>query len=289
MTPVPPWPVGAVACDLDGTLLRSDLTVSPRTRAALAAVEDHGILLVFVTGRPPRWIRPVSVQTDHRGLAICANGALLYDLHTEQVVGADLLTVEVLTETIGRLRDAVPGLAFAVEYGVDFVHEAAYPVADEHRRNDTRTVSAVELLERSAAKLLVQHPERDSTDLLSQVRPLVGQLAEVTHSTPVGPGLLELSAAGVSKATALARLCAGHDIAAADVVAFGDMPNDLPMLEWAGHPYAMANAHPDVLARIPTRAPANDEDGVAVVLERLLEQLPGYRISSTAADPLPDR
>ncbi len=166
----------------------------------------------------------------------------------------------------------MPGLAFAIEYGADFVHEPAYPVAFEHRRNDTRTVTAAELLERAAAKLLVRHPGRDSADLLSQVRPLVGRLAEVTHSTPVGPGLLEVSAAGVSKATALARLCAGHGIDAADVVAFGDMPNDLPMLEWAGRPYAMANAHPDVLAAVPTRAPSNDEDGVAVVLERLLRR-----------------
>jgi hypothetical protein len=280
---VSPRPVGAVACDLDGTLLRSDLTVSPRTRAALAAVEEQGILLVSVTGRPPRWIRPVSVQTDHRGLAICANGALLYDLHTEQVVGADLLSVEVLTETIGLLREAVPGLAFAVEYGAGFAYEAAYPVTFEHRRTDIRMVTAAELLERAAAKLLVRHQERDSADLLAEVRVLVGQLAEVTHSTPVGPGLLELSAAGVSKATALARLCAGHGISADDVVAFGDMPNDLPMLQWAGRPYAMANANPDVLAVIPTRAPSNDEDGVAVVLERLLSGSP----DSTAADPLP--
>jgi Cof subfamily protein (haloacid dehalogenase superfamily) len=262
--------IGAVACDLDGTLLRSDLTISPRTRAALAAVEERGILLVFVTGRPPRWIRPVSTQTDHRGLAICANGALLYDLHTEEVVAADLLSIEVLTQTIGLLREAVPGLAFAVEYGADFVHEPGYPVSTEARRNNVRTVSAVELLERSAAKLLVRHPERDSADLLAEAQRLVGQLVEVTHATPVGPGLLEVSAAGVSKASALARLCAEHGIAAETVVAFGDMPNDLPMLEWAGRPYAMANAHPDVLARIPDRAPSNDEDGVAVVLEQLL-------------------
>jgi hypothetical protein len=281
MKQVSPRSVGAVACDLDGTLLRSDLTVSLRTRAALAAVEEQGILLVFVTGRPPRWIRPVSEQTDHRGLVICANGALLYDLHTERVVGADLLSIEVLTDTIGMLRDAVPGLAFAAEYGGDFVHEAAYPIAFEHRRTDIRMVTAVELVERSAAKLLVRHPERDSADLLAEVRELVGKLAEVTHSTPVGPGLLELSAAGVNKATALTRLCAGHGIGAAEVVAFGDMPNDLPMLEWAGRPYAMANAHPDVLARISTRAPANDDDGVAVVLEQLLCR------GLTEADPLP--
>jgi Cof subfamily protein (haloacid dehalogenase superfamily) len=265
---LPPAP-RAVACDLDGTVLRSDLTVSARTRAALAAVEAAGALLVLVTGRPPRWIAPVSEQTDHRGLAICANGALLYDLHTEQVVAADLLSVAVLARTIATLRTAVPDLAFAVEYGADFAHEAAYPVAQAHVRADVRMVSEAELITRAAAKLLVRHPERDSADLLDAAAGCLGELVEVTHSTPAGPGLLEISAGGVSKATALARLCAQHDIDAADVVAFGDMPNDLPMLTWAGRPYAMSNAHPDVLARVAGRAPSNDADGVAVVLERL--------------------
>ena len=91
---------------------------------------------------------------------------------------------------------------------------------------------------------------------------------EVTHST-VGPALLELSAAGVSKATTLARLCAELGVDAADVVAFGDMPNDLPMLAWAGTAYAVANAHPSVLAAVERRAASNDEDGVAQVLEQL--------------------
>jgi hypothetical protein len=274
--------VRAVACDLDGTLLRSDLSISPRTRAALAAVEERGILLVFVTGRPPRWIWPVAAQVDHRGLVICANGALLYDLHTEQVVGGDLISPEVLAATVDRLRAADPGLAFAIEYGAQFAHEAAYPVAVEHRRADVRTVSPSELVEHAAAKLLVRHPVRASADLLVQVAELVGDLVEVTHSTPIGPGLLEVSAAGVSKASALARLCAEHGIAAADVVAFGDMPNDLPMLAWAGRPYAMANAHPDVLARISGRAPSNDADGVATVLEELLAV-------HAEPDPLPGR
>jgi len=258
----------AVACDLDGTLLRDDLTISVRTRAALAAVEEAGALLVFVTGRPPRWIHPVSNQTDHRGLAICANGALLYDLHTEQVVGGDLISPAVLTATVDALREAVAGLAFAVEYGAHFAYESTYPVAEQHKRPDVKLVDLDELIATPAAKLLVRHAERDSTDLFEAARTVIGDLVEVTHSTPVGPGLLEISAAGVSKATALARLCGQRGIEAAEVMAFGDMPNDLAMLAWAGRSYAMANAHPEVLAVIPRRAPSNQDDGVAVVLEQ---------------------
>ncbi len=81
--------------------------------------------------------------------------------------------------------------------------------------------------------------------------------------------MLEISAAGVSKATALARLCEQRDIDRRDVIAFGDMPNDLPMLAWAGHAVAVANAHPDVRAAADEVTASNDESGVALVLERL--------------------
>ncbi len=258
-----------MACDLDGTVLHSDLTISARTRAALAAVENAGSMLVFVTGRPPRWIHPVADQTDHRGLAICANGALVYDLHTTEIVSQTLIAPDVLAEAMRILRTRMPEVAFAVEYGASFAYELAYPMPPEHVSPGVRQVTAAALAELPAAKLLLRHEVRDSNELLAAAREVVAELVEVTHSTPAGPGLLEISAAGVSKASALAALCAGHGIGADGVVAFGDMPNDLPMLAWAGRAYAMANAHPDVLAAVERHTLSNDEDGVAVVLERL--------------------
>jgi Cof subfamily protein (haloacid dehalogenase superfamily) len=259
----------AVACDLDGTVLRTDGKVSERTRAALAAVEDSGALLVFVTGRPPRWIHPVADQTDHRGLAICANGALVYDLHTAEVVESTLIEPETLRAAIELLRARVPEIAFAVEYGGSFAHERTYPVQWEHVTDAVRQVEPGALADLPAAKLLLRHEIRASNELLAIAREVVAELVEVTHSTPFGPGLLEISAAGVSKATTLARLCARHGIGPDGVVAFGDMPNDLPMLAWAGRAYAMANAHPDVLAAVVRHTLSNDEDGVAVVIEEL--------------------
>jgi hydroxymethylpyrimidine pyrophosphatase-like HAD family hydrolase len=123
---------------------------------------------------------------------------------------------------------------------------------------------------RPVAKLLVKDLGGDSDALLARLNELVGELVTCTHSG-LGSGLVEISAAGVTKASGLAELCAERGIQAADVVAFGDMPNDLPMLVWAGRPYAVANAHPDVLAAVPGRAPANDADGVARVLADLFD------------------
>jgi hydroxymethylpyrimidine pyrophosphatase-like HAD family hydrolase len=78
-----------------------------------------------------------------------------------------------------------------------------------------------------------------------------------------------MSAYGVTKASALAALAARRGIKPEDVVAFGDMPNDLPMLSWAGMSYAVSNAHPDVLAAVNHVTAANNDDGVAAVIENL--------------------
>ena len=258
-------PPRLVASDLDGTLVRSDSSVSPRTREVLARVEEAGALFVMVTGRPPRWMAQVASDTGHRGLAVCSNGALVYDLHTERVVQDFRIDGGTALTLVQELRAGVPGIAFAVEKGLDgFGRESSYvPRWD----NGEVLVAPVEqLVEPGVVKLLARVEGTASDDLLARAREVVGELAECTHSS--GDGLVEISASGVSKASGLAVLAGEWGVEAPDVIAFGDMPNDLPMLAWAGHSVAMGNAHPDVLAAADEVTATNDDDGVARVLER---------------------
>jgi Cof subfamily protein (haloacid dehalogenase superfamily) len=253
-----------VATDLDGTIVRSDRTISDRTVAALRAVEAAGSVLVLVTGRPARWLPSVAERIGHAGLAVCANGALLLDLHTERVVESFPMSVDVGLDVAARIRMALPDVTFAVETLGGFGNETSYlprEMAPERRRIGTLD----EIFDQPAIKLLARHEELDADQLLAAAREVVGDLAELTHSSI--DGLLEISAPGVSKATTLARVCEERGVQAADVVAFGDMPNDLPMLVWAGQSYAVANAHPEVLAAVEQHTASNDDDGVAVVLE----------------------
>lgn len=250
-----------VATDLDGTALRTDGTVSPRTAAAFAKVEESGSMLVFVTGRPPRWMGAVAGAVRHHGLAICANGALIYDLHTERIVESHLITVDVLEEVVAQLRANVPELLFSVEYEAGFARESDFPHAG------LGTALAESLTGRPAAKLLARHPAMGADELLAAVHAVVGDLVTATHSSY--RGLVEMSAQGVTKASALAALAGEHAIEAVHSVAFGDMPNDLPMLSWAGTSYAVANAHPAVLAAVDHVTATNDDDGVALVIEKL--------------------
>jgi Cof subfamily protein (haloacid dehalogenase superfamily) len=255
-----------VASDLDGTIVRSDGTISERTIAAIEAVEAAGSTFVMVTGRPVRWMGSVAEQTKHRGLAVCANGALLYDLHTEQVMQSWLLSQTAAREVVESLRRALPGIAFAVErLDLGFGHEPEYrPRWDS---GDPVTQAPVEqLLSADVVKLLARHESLSSDELLKAARDAVPEAAELTHSSR--DGLLEISAVGVSKASGLATVCAELEAEPEAVIAFGDMPNDLPMLAWAGHGVAVANAHPEVLAAADEVCPSNDEDGVAQVLSR---------------------
>ncbi|MDL4773593.1 MULTISPECIES: HAD family hydrolase [Thermomonosporaceae] len=263
-----PTPPRLIATDLDGTIVRSDGTISARTVAALAQVERAGALLVMVTGRPPRWMTEIAAAVDHRGIAICANGAVVYDLHTETVLRARMIEPDVIAEAVERLRAADPELRFAVEYPTGFVFEARYNLGRwDAGALGGRPVDGETLVSRGGTKLLAFHPSADPDTLAERAEKAVGELVTVTHSS--GRGLLEMSAQGVTKASALAEFCAERGIPASAVTAFGDMPNDLPMLTWAGTSYGVANAHPAVKAAVTHATARNDDDGVAQVLERL--------------------
>ncbi|GHH38362.1 HAD family hydrolase [Streptomyces candidus] len=263
-----------IATDLDGTLLRDDKTVSERTVAALASAEAAGIEVFFVTGRPARWMDVVSAHVHGHGLAICANGAAVVDLHA----GGELIEVRPLERadalsTVAALRAVAPGTSFAVELTTGIHYEPAYPPFQFDAAASIAT--AEELLHEESPgsgaaviKLLAHHPSLTPDDFLDLARATVADFGSVTRSSPTA--LLEISGLGVSKASTLARCCAERGISPEEVVAFGDMPNDIEMLAWAGRSYAMGNAHPAVLAAASGRTAPNNEDGVAVVIERIL-------------------
>lgn len=256
-----------MASDLDGTLLRSDGTVDMRSRRALGAVEEGGAVLVLCTARPARWLWPIAEAMGHHGVAICANGGVVWDLHSEAVLETVALEPAVLRDVVGRLKDALPGGSWAVERLDGFAHEPSYETRWPVPR-DTVVGDIDALVEEPAVKLLLRHDELGADALLARARQLVGDRCELSHSNS-SDALLEIAAPGVSKATALAAFCAERGIASEDVMVFGDMPNDLPMLAWAGHSVAVANAHPDVLEAADEVTASNDEDGVALVLERV--------------------
>lgn len=274
-----PGGVRLVATDLDGTLLRPDNTVSPRTVEAFAAAREAGLTVVFVTGRPPRWLPPVVEATGHAGIGVCANGALVVDLDTRAVLETHPIPYDVVVETVGVLRAEVEGVAFAVEWDSgeghdDFAHEPSY-----RARYRVAGVEHGDILELAARhpviKLLARidggdHPARHDVDALLEVTlGHVSHLVTATHSAS-DDVLIEMSALGVSKGAALAHQAARLGIPLEAVVAVGDMPNDVPMLAEAGIGLAVESGHASARAAADAVLPGPGADGLAQLVEAVL-------------------
>ena len=263
-----------VATDVDGTLLDDDETVSPRTREAVRAVVDSGAQFVLATGRPPRWITPVVDQLGFAPMAVCANGAVIYDPSADRIVSARTLSADELGQLADIAARVIPGSGLAVERVGKSAHDAATPQfvsspGYEHAwlNPDNTEVSLDDLLSAPAVKLLIRKAGARSADmaaaLIDHVRAAAG---DITYST--NNGLIEIVPTGISKATGIAELTAPQGIDATRIVTFGDMPNDVPMLAWAGLGVAMGNAHPDAVAAADEVTATNSDHGVARVLER---------------------
>jgi len=222
--------------------------VTDRTARVIARVLAADTPFVLVTGRPPRWIPRVARAAGLSGYAVCANGASVYDIGADEVLSVHDIDPVQLQDVVRAVEAVLPEMRVAAErtiVGRDTDHPFAI---EEGFHNPWGNPNG----------------EGDRAKLVPDA--FVTLAMEVTYSS--NSGLIEISAAGVTKASGLAEVCELLDLAAGDVVAFGDMPNDEPMLRWVGHGVAMANAHPDLLAIADEVTAPNSEDGVAQVLER---------------------
>ncbi|WP_194907326.1 HAD family hydrolase [Catenulispora rubra] len=263
-----------IATDLDRTLLRSDGTTSVRTRAALDLAMERGAQVIAVTARPIRWLdrlKPCFGRLPH---VIASNGAVCYDLASGVAYDARPFEAATVAKLLAGVRAAVPGARFALETQDGMVREADYELSPFDLDGDDagrRVVPYEDLPEAVAGapllKILAADRSRNSADMYAEALPAVGTLGQLTYST--NRGVLELGPPGVDKASTLAAWCAARGIGAADVVTFGDMPNDIPMLRWAGRSWAVANAVDAAKDAATSIAASNDEDGVAQVIEEL--------------------
>ncbi|GAA3189327.1 MULTISPECIES: HAD family hydrolase [Streptomyces] len=264
----PALPYRLIATDLDGTLLREDGTVSDRTRAALATATAAGAAHIVVTGRAVPWTRPILEALGYRGIAVCGQGSQVYHAGEQRLLTsvtldrqlAVLAIAKIETET-GPLRLAVSrdGIEGEVLVGPGYHHkEGPLPAlfVDDHAELWTAPVN----------KVYLQHPTLDDDALAEAARATAGDLVGVTVS---GPGIVELLPLGLTKVTGLSLAARRLGAKADSTIAFGDMPNDLTMFAWAAHGVAMGNAHPELKAVADEITASNEDDGIAVVLERL--------------------
>ncbi|MFJ4694334.1 Cof-type HAD-IIB family hydrolase [Streptomyces sp. NPDC088766] len=256
-----------VATDLDGTLLRGDLTVSDRTRRALERVAASGAHHLVVTGRPAVACKHLLDALGYRGLAVCGQGAQLYDAGADRLLSSLALDRGLARSVVERVEAELGRVELGIVTSPPESRFKVTPGFGERVRHGWDVTTDRDLLWTSPIdKLILHHPEVDEDRLAAVTRRLTGSEVSVVHSVK---GMVEVLPAGTDKGTGVARAAELLGFTGADTVAFGDMPNDVPLLAFAAHGVAVANAHPELRAMADEVAPGNDEDGVAAVLERL--------------------
>ncbi|MFS4106213.1 HAD family hydrolase [Streptomyces sp. PD-S100-1] len=261
-------PYRLIATDLDGTLLRSDGSVSPRTRDALAAATEAGAAHLVVTGRAVPWTRHILDDLGYRGLTVCGQGAQVYDAGAHRLLtsvtldrrlaGVALAKIEAETGPL-YLAASRDGLDGDVVVGPGYALTGSLPA--------TPFTDASDLWSAPLNKIYIQHPTLTDDELADVAHRTAGGFVSVTMA---GEGIVELLPLGLSKATGLSLAARRLGVKAADTLAFGDMPNDIPMFTWSARGVAMANAHESLKAVADEVTTSNDDDGIAAVLERLL-------------------
>jgi Cof subfamily protein (haloacid dehalogenase superfamily) len=261
-------PYRLIATDLDGTLLRSDQSVSRRTREALAAATAAGAAHIVVTGRAVPWTRHVLDDLGYDGLAVCGQGAQVYDAGAHRLLTTVTLDRRLAGVALAKIEAEVGPLYLAAsrdgldgEVLVGPGYEVRGPLPA------TPFTDASDLWTAPLNKIYVQHPTLSDDELAEVARQAAGGFVTVTMA---GEGIVELLPLGLSKATGLSLAARRLKLKAADTIAFGDMPNDLPMFAWASYGVAMSNAHEELKAVADEVTSSNEEDGIAVVLERML-------------------
>lgn len=275
--------VDLIASDLDRTFLGADKLPSAENLEAVRDATEAGVRVVFATGRPYRWLDVLEVLAPIRPTVICANGAVSVDAATGEVIHQRAFDPDVLGGVVEDVRAVLPGALFCTESARTWGVEPGFERSFEKGRPDAEAPVG-ELLASGASvvKFLIRVWGLPSEQLYAAVAPVIGARATTTYSFQGPDGILEVSAPGVTKGTALAQVCRDAGIDPARAAAFGDMPNDIPMLDLVGRPFAVANAHPDLLARGYTVIGHHDESAVGRTVEELLACDRPRRPDSTA-------
>jgi Cof subfamily protein (haloacid dehalogenase superfamily) len=256
-------PPKLILLDLDGTLLGTDGEVSDRNSSALRRAVAAGARVVIATGRPPRWLEHLRASIP-ASIALCCNGGLVLDLDSDLVLASSPVDGRMLLAAIDGLRDSGIRFSVAVEGLPDFglAVEPDFPF----RGDEVRRAPLAELCAAYVVKVLIRPEESQGSAIVERFGADYSDVFTLTRST--NDGLIEISSAGTTKGAVIAALAHDWGIERADAIAFGDMPNDIEMLSWAGRSVAMGNADAAVKAMTSEVAAHHDDDGVGRVLER---------------------
>lgn len=269
-----------IALDMDGTALKSDKTMSPKTYKALRAAAARGILLVPSTGRMKQMIPKPMLDVGSIRYAITSNGASVIDLEEDRILYSNQMTENQTNRIIDFLMP-YNVLIEAYSQGNSYVdkrHRNLLPTFLEYPKILMDLILKYQVFVEDLPKFLSDnhmclekiHIPFMEPDVHDELVKKLGEMKEFSITSSFNNNI-EINSVSTSKGDALGHLCEMLGISAEEVMAFGDERNDLQMLEFVGCGVAMENGHESVkqIADYVTRS--NDKDGIAYALEKFLD------------------
>ncbi|MBI1375771.1 MAG: Cof-type HAD-IIB family hydrolase [Phycisphaera sp.] len=258
---------GLVAIDLDGTLLRSDKQLTKRTATAIKQCVQRGVQIVLASARPPRAVKQIYKVLGLDTLTIHYNGAMIYDMHAEKHIYHRALDPQLALQMIRTAQQIVPGVVSVVEVLNKWYTDRADPRSTDEtalsRKPDYVGPLNEQIINEPVTKLMLLA----TPAAILEIRAAFEELFPLRYTFAASDDyLVQVMQIGVDKATALKFVSELYGVEQKKVMAIGDAPNDIKMLQWAGMGVAVGNAYDETKAAADAVVPTNDQDGVAHAL-----------------------
>jgi Cof subfamily protein (haloacid dehalogenase superfamily) len=262
--------VDVLACDLDRTLIWEDGVLRPRTREAIGRAHAAGMRVVIATGRMFRSVRPYLVEAGIDDPVICYQGAVVADPRTGEFLRHEPIPLELAREAIAALDEE--GFQVNCYVGDELYVAEPWPGAERYAGFQNLELHVVgdlvSWLSEPPTKLVTIDDPDVLDELKARLRRRFGDRLYISKSLPF---FLELASPEVTKGSGLDFLAEHLGFSTDRTVSFGDGENDLELIDWAGFGVAVANAHDQVLEAADWVCPSAAEEGVAQVVEALLD------------------
>ena len=262
-----------IAMDLDGTLNNDQKIITEKTKAALMAAQKRGIRLALASARPSPGLfkeRDILCLQDYNGILMSYNGGRIVDAATGKVLFETSMDLAQTKQVLRRL-EALP-VTPILDDGVQFyvADKNGYKVDYECKNNNmtcTEVGNLADFLSFAPIKILMSVQPEELAEVQKQIADFLPETLTVVQTAAF---YLEVIPKVINKGQGIRDICAVLGIDPSEVISFGDAANDIPMLREAGMGVAMGNAAEAVMAAANMVTLSNNDDGIAVALEKLL-------------------
>ena len=259
----------AVVTDLDGTVVRRDRTVSAATLRAAHLLKEQGVPLLAATARTPAGVEALPALSPLLAFAVCCDGALGYVPATATPAWIELIPRDVVTDLMACLRQRLPAAGLAAYDGRQWRMTAAYQaMRPSDHKGPVSVVATAALAEADPCAMVICHRGWTAAEIIGALT-AAGFDDTRIGLTYAGPTFVEVTAAGIDKASGVLRALRTIGVAPQRAIAFGDMPNDIAMFSVVGYSVAMGGAPAEVSAAATARTASVEDDGFARTLDRL--------------------